>query len=157
VRQYGLERLADAGEEEAVRGRHRDFYLALAEQAAPELETGRQPDLVAALDPEAANLAAAIDHALGSTPPLAVRLCAAVYRYWASRRRFTESELAFSRWLEACGARDSALSARALRGRAYLAIQAGKYEAAEAHATGCPRPGAGRSRVLAWDDDDRHG
>jgi predicted ATPase len=68
VRQYGIERLGEAGEEEAVRGRHRDFFLALSEQAGPHLETGRQREWLELLDPEAANLAAAIDYAMGSQP-----------------------------------------------------------------------------------------
>ena len=37
LRQYALERLAAAGEAAAARARHRDWYLALAEAAEPEL------------------------------------------------------------------------------------------------------------------------
>ena len=76
MRQYGLERLAEAGEENELRGRHRDFYLALTEEAGPQLETGRQREWLEGLDPEAANLAAAIDYALRSEPALALRFCA---------------------------------------------------------------------------------
>ena len=76
VREYALEQLADAGEEEALRRRHRDFFLALAEEAAPHLDTGRQREWLEILDPEAANLAAAIEYALASEPPLALRFCA---------------------------------------------------------------------------------
>src|SRR5262245_18944158 len=58
VRQYGMERLGEAGEEEeeeeeALRDRHRNYFLDLAEQAAPHLETGRQPEWLERLDPEA--------------------------------------------------------------------------------------------------------
>jgi len=135
VRQYGLERLVEAREEHELRNRHRDFFLALAEHAAPELETGRLPEWVAVLDPEAANLAAAIDYALSSEPSAALRFCAALYRYWSARGRFAEAELVQSRALEACGDREPALRARVLRGRTYLASQAGEYEAGQAHAT----------------------
>ena len=135
VRQYGLERLADAGEEVAVRRRHRDFFLALAEEAAPHLDTGRQREWLEILDPEAANLAAAIDYALPSEPPLALRFCAALYRWWVARGRFAEAELALSRSLNACGEEDPALRARALERRARVAINAGEFEAAESHAT----------------------
>src|SRR5262245_5916421 len=58
VRQYGLERLADA-DEDRVRARHRDHFLALAEEAAPHLETQDQSEWLRLLDPEANNLAAA--------------------------------------------------------------------------------------------------
>jgi predicted ATPase/DNA-binding CsgD family transcriptional regulator len=135
VRQYGLERLAAAGEGDAVRGRHGEFFLALAEQAGPELETGRQRECLERLDPESANLAAAIDWALRLKPPLALRFCAALYRWWGARGRFAEAELATSRSLGACGERESALRARVLHGRAYLANWTGDFASAETHAT----------------------
>jgi DNA-binding CsgD family transcriptional regulator len=135
VRQYGVERLAEAGEADEVRGRHRDFFLGLAEQAAPHLETGRQREWLERLDPEAANLAAAIDWTLGSEPSLALRFCAALYRWWGARGRFAEAELAYSRSLAACADREPALRARVLHGRAYLVNWTGDYKAAEAHAT----------------------
>ena len=122
MRQYGLERLAEAGEEEALRARHRDFFLALAEGAGPHLETGRQRESLEPLDPEAANLAAAIDYALRSEPPLALRFCAALYRWWCARGRFAEAELAHSRSLDACGDREPGLRARAFESRAYIAL-----------------------------------
>ena len=135
VRQYGLERLADAGEDETVRARHRDHFLALSEAAGPHLETGRQLESLEILDPEAANLAAAIDCALGSEPALPVRFCAALYRWWCARGRFAEAELAHSRSLEVCGDREPAVRARAFHSRAYIAIWVGEFQAAEAHAT----------------------
>jgi predicted ATPase/class 3 adenylate cyclase/DNA-binding CsgD family transcriptional regulator len=135
VRQYGLERLAEACEEETLRARHVDFFLALAERAAPHLETGRQREWVEALDPEAANLAAAIDHALKSAPAVALRFCAALCRWWCTRGRFAEAQLAYSRSLDACGEREPALRARVLERRAFTAIWTADYEAVEAHAT----------------------
>jgi predicted ATPase/DNA-binding SARP family transcriptional activator len=135
VRQYALERLTEAGEENTLRGRHRDVFLALAQEAGPQLETGRQREWLELLDPEAANLAAAIDWALRSEPALALRFCAALYRWWCARGRFAEAELAHSRSLDACGDREPGLRARVLHGRAYTAIWAGDSDAAEAQAT----------------------
>jgi predicted ATPase/DNA-binding CsgD family transcriptional regulator len=134
VRQYGLERLAAADEEATVRGAHRDVFLALAEEAGPRLETDRQREWFERLDPEAANLAAAIDWALRSDPALALRFCVALYRWWGGRARFAEAELAHSRSLHACGDREPALRARVFRGRAWLATTIAGHEAAEAHA-----------------------
>jgi hypothetical protein len=96
VREYGFERLAEAGEEEALRGHERDFFVALAEEAALHFETGRQREWFELLDPEAANLAAAIDWALRSEPRLALRFCAALSRWWCARGRLAEAELAFA-------------------------------------------------------------
>ena len=135
VRQYGLERLAEAGEEETIRARHRDHFLVLAERANPHLETARLPEFLELLDPEAANLAAAIDCALATEPRLALRFGVALYRWWSARGRFAEAELAQSRSLEACGDAEPGLRARVLQRSARVAIAAGKFEAAEAHAT----------------------
>jgi predicted ATPase/DNA-binding NarL/FixJ family response regulator len=135
VRQYGLERLAESGEEGAARDRHRDHFLALAEQAAPHLDTARQPEWLRILDPEAANLAAAIEYALFSEPELALRLCVALHRWWFARGRFAEAELAHSRSLKACGDAEPGLRARVLRCRAWVAIGSGEFDAGESHAT----------------------
>ena len=136
VREYGLERLTAAGETELVRDRHRDVFLALAEEAAPHLESPRQAEWLARLEPEAANLAAAIEHALGSDPSVALRLCAALYPFWRARGRFAEAALAQSRAL-AAGARRRAR--RCARGcsvtSATRSIGQGDPEAAHAHAT----------------------
>jgi predicted ATPase/class 3 adenylate cyclase/DNA-binding CsgD family transcriptional regulator len=130
VREYGLERLADAGEVEGIRTRHRDAFLALAQRAAPELETERQPEWLQLLDPEAANLATAIDFALGTAPELALRFCIAIHRWWGIRGRYREAELAFTRSLEAGGAEDEGLRARAHEARAYLRVWTGEFDAA---------------------------
>jgi predicted ATPase/DNA-binding CsgD family transcriptional regulator len=135
VRQYALERLVDAHEEEALRRRHRDHFLAFAEQAAPHLETGRQGEWLELLDPEAANLAAALEYALCSEPRLALRFCAALYRWWWTRGRFAEAKLAHSRSLDACGDREPELRARVFHGHALVSTGAGDFEAAESHAT----------------------
>jgi predicted ATPase len=41
-REYGLERLADRGETDAVARRHANYFLALVEQAEPDLLGPRQ-------------------------------------------------------------------------------------------------------------------
>src|SRR5262245_8847457 len=135
VRQYGLERLGEAGEEEAARTRHRDHFLALAEEATPHLETARQHEWLEVLDPESANLAAAIDYAVRSDPPLALRFCVALRGWWRPRGRSSEAELVHSRSLDSCGDRQPALRARAIESRADLTLWVGDFAAAEAHAT----------------------
>jgi predicted ATPase/DNA-binding CsgD family transcriptional regulator len=135
LRQYGLERLTEAGEEELLHDRHRDFFLALAERAAPHLETERQGEWFEVLDPEAANLAAAIDHAIRSDPPLALRLCTALFMWWRGRQTFTQAQAAYSRALAAADEGPSASRARALWGRGNNALGLGEFEAAGADAT----------------------
>ncbi|WP_082950511.1 MULTISPECIES: LuxR C-terminal-related transcriptional regulator [unclassified Mycobacterium] len=95
VRQYGLEKLAESGEAEAVRIRHRDHYTA----AAAELESRMRGDgspLVPWAELEMANLRAA--HAwscdAGEFDP-ALRLVSALQRVWLTRGRFREGVTGF--------------------------------------------------------------
>jgi len=134
VRQYALERLADSGEADAVRDRHRDAYLALAERAAPDLETARQRDWLNTLHAEAANFAAAIERATTTDPERALRLCTALTHLWRAHARYAEADAAFGRALDAADAMPSVWRARASWGRAFLAIYAGDLAAGEVHA-----------------------
>ena len=60
IREYGLERLAEAGETEATREAHAAYYLALAEEAEPHLKGAEQIRWFARLEQERANLRAAL-------------------------------------------------------------------------------------------------
>jgi predicted ATPase/DNA-binding CsgD family transcriptional regulator len=135
VRQYAIERLSETGEEEEQRRRHRDAFLALAERARPQFETARQREWLEILDPEAANLAVAIEEALSSDPRLALRFCVALHRWWSARGRLAEAERAHSRALGACIEPVPALRSRALHSRSWTAISAGDIDAAAAYAT----------------------
>jgi predicted ATPase/class 3 adenylate cyclase/DNA-binding CsgD family transcriptional regulator len=135
VREYGLERLAEAGEEEEIRTHHRDAFLALAETAGPKLETAHQVEGLELLDPEVGNLAAAIDFALRTEPARALRLCIAAHRWWAIRGRYLEAELAFTRSLETGSEVEAGLRARAYEARAYVKVWTAEFEAAAADAT----------------------
>src|SRR5205807_2685870 len=68
VREYALDLLSESGERDALRERHRGFFLALAERIEPQLVTINQREWLRALDPEAANFEAAIEHAAGTDP-----------------------------------------------------------------------------------------
>jgi non-specific serine/threonine protein kinase len=59
VRQYAHDRLNEASESEATRNRHLEFYVALAEEAQPELLGREQSAWFARLDPERENFLAA--------------------------------------------------------------------------------------------------
>ena len=113
VRQYALERLLDAGEAEGVRDRHRDAMLELAETIAPQLHGPGQREWLEVLDGEAANLTAALDHAVETDGERALRLSVALTFWWrlrgsAARRRARVHP-----------------SARRRRSRAVLAARAG--------------------------------
>ncbi|MFF3836572.1 BTAD domain-containing putative transcriptional regulator [Streptomyces sp. NPDC001930] len=96
VAAYCLERLADAGETEAVRERHLTHYLRLAEDAGPALRGPDQRRRLARLDAETSNLRAALDRALAApgtrgNAEAALRLVDALAWYWVMRGRLGEA------------------------------------------------------------------
>jgi predicted ATPase/DNA-binding CsgD family transcriptional regulator len=132
VREYGLERLRESGEEEAVRRAHAGYYLALAEEAEPRLTTSEQVRWLDALEDENGNLGAALSWAQErGEAEMALRLCGALWRFWYVRGRSTEGR----RWLEqalslsAEGA--ESLRARALNGAGHLAWSQGDHDRAK--------------------------
>ena len=134
VRQYALERLDDAGERELMRDRHRDALLAFAERQRREALTPRQPAVFAALDPEAANLAAAFDRALETDPPKALRMCLALDFWFRARARFREADDAYARAIGASGP-PPVLRARALAAWAWIVGSWGDFNRANELAT----------------------
>jgi predicted ATPase/DNA-binding CsgD family transcriptional regulator/DNA-binding XRE family transcriptional regulator len=90
VRQYGLERLREAGEEAAVRTRHARRCLALAVRAEQELFGRDQLAWLARLDLEHDNLRAAVAWAIEADPEAAVRLVASLSPYCRLRAHYAE-------------------------------------------------------------------
>jgi predicted ATPase/DNA-binding SARP family transcriptional activator len=92
IRAYGLERLAEAGEEERVRGAHVAYFVRLAETAEPELRGRRQMSWLGRLSAEHDNLHAGMRWAISRRDtPVAVRFCAALGWYWWLRGHRAES------------------------------------------------------------------
>ena len=87
VREYARERLNEAKDGDAVRARHLEFYLALAEEAGPGLIGPKQGEWLELLDLERENLLAA--HATCDRSEnggaLGLRWAHALKRYWVSR------------------------------------------------------------------------
>jgi predicted ATPase/transcriptional regulator with XRE-family HTH domain len=129
VREYAAARLAEAGEAVEVSQRHALYYLALAEEAEPNLTRAGHQDWFRQLDAERGNFRRAMAWAIerGETE-LALRYTAALWRFWRQLGEFTEGR----RWTDsALGMADDApasLRARALRAAAALAFPQGDYE-----------------------------
>jgi len=130
VREYALEQLARSGEEEEIRRRHLDHFLALAEAAEPELFAPDQITWFARLEDEHDNLRAALTSALDSGDPLSgLRLAVAIRRFWSIHGHLAEGREALERALAASPAEPSGLRARALNGAGILAGEQGDFEA----------------------------
>ncbi|OBB67197.1 LuxR C-terminal-related transcriptional regulator [Mycobacterium sp. 852014-50255_SCH5639931] len=95
VRQYGLEKLAESGEAEAVRIRHRDHYTGAAVALQARMRGDGTP-LVPWAELEMANLRAAHSWSCdaGEFEP-ALQLVSALQRLWVTRARFREGVAGF--------------------------------------------------------------
>ncbi|MGJ0153955.1 ATP-binding protein [Streptomyces sp. CH8.1] len=83
IRAYGLDRLAEAGEEERLRRAHAAYFTELARTADPYLRRAEQLEWLARLAAEHDNLSAALRGAIAAGDArAAVRLVAAAGWYW---------------------------------------------------------------------------
>ncbi|HZG68515.1 MAG TPA: helix-turn-helix domain-containing protein, partial [Herpetosiphonaceae bacterium] len=100
VRQYAGEKLRDVGESTATSDRHLDYYLNVAEAAAPRLVGPEQPAWLARLESEHENLRAALGWALETRQvERALRLAAALKRFWYFRGYWSEGRTWLARAL----------------------------------------------------------
>ncbi len=94
IREYGEERLEASGEAGRVRGAHAEYFLTLAERAAPELTGPEQVRWLDRLETEHDNLRAALEWLSRAdeeqTTAAELRLVAALWRFWDIRGYLTE-------------------------------------------------------------------
>ncbi len=95
IREYGLEVLAASEEMETTRHMHATYYLALAEEAEPELAGPQQTIWLERLEREHDNLRAAMQWLLEQEGreqgrEMALRLGAALLRFWEVRGHWSE-------------------------------------------------------------------
>jgi predicted ATPase/DNA-binding XRE family transcriptional regulator len=132
VREYGLERLAAAGEDAATRDTHAAYFLALAERAEPELVGPAQREWLDRLEADHPNLRAALDWLTERGEiAAALRLAAACSWLWWYRGHFAEGRA----HLEALLAQPNAASharpwAAAMKGLGMLTHGQGETERA---------------------------
>lgn len=137
IREYGLEVLASSGEVEAICEAHATHYLALAEQAEPQMLGPKQFIWYKRLEREHDNLRAALNWLLkqGSDAhrsELALRLGGALAQFWEFRgymsegRHWLERVLSLSRGVRSAGV------AKALIGAATIAAFQDDFGQAEA-------------------------
>jgi predicted ATPase/Tfp pilus assembly protein PilF/transcriptional regulator with XRE-family HTH domain len=130
IREYGLERLAGSGELEALRERHLDWCLALAEGAEPLLRGSEQGQWLERLDAEHDNLRAALAWARErGAGEQGLRLAGTLWRFWEIRGYLSEGR----GWLESMlaagtgGSAPATARARSLNGAGTLAFAQGEY------------------------------
>jgi predicted ATPase len=85
IREYGLERLAQSGEAEALRQAHARYFMALAEEAEPHMFGPEQATWVKRLETEHDNLRAALAWTIDNAIEIGVRLAGVLGRFWFFR------------------------------------------------------------------------
>jgi predicted ATPase/class 3 adenylate cyclase/DNA-binding CsgD family transcriptional regulator len=128
IRYFARERLVEAGESDATRHRHLAAFLALAEQAAPEIALSDGPEWLSRLEREHDNLRAALEWAQAEhQDDLFLRLCGALTLFWELRGYLAEGGRWFARALATEG-EPSVIRARALWGAAHVALYGNEFE-----------------------------
>ena len=139
VRAYAKDRLAEAEDVETVGERHRDYFLALAEEAEPKLMGSEQAKWLSRLEQEHDNLRSALEWSLaglGSTGGL--RLCGALQRFWWTRGHISEGREWCARALAGAQAEElTPARAKALSAAGLLAYWQGDYTSARARHEEC--------------------
>ncbi|HUN34645.1 MAG TPA: LuxR C-terminal-related transcriptional regulator, partial [Trebonia sp.] len=135
VREYASGQLDALGAAAARTARiaHRDYYVALAEAAAPQLIGPGQAEWLDRLDAELGNLRAAIAVSLAQADPgPGLRLAASLRVFWRVRGHAAEAGDVLRALLDAPGAREATLPrARALAAAARLLGHTGGHATAE--------------------------
>ena len=130
LREFALERLAEHAVEEDTRRRHALHFLALAEEAEPELTRRDQLLWYDRLDREHDNVRAALEFALECEPEVALRLVGSLWLFWEVRDHAAEG----LRWASRALAHPVASQrsrARALASAGWLAWSVGDARASE--------------------------
>ncbi len=130
IRQYAAEILHQSGAFNQIVNRHRDWALALAQEAAPQLNGAAQEEWLTRLDEEHDNLRAALaETALGPAGALAgLQLANTLFHFWRVRGYYSEGRGHLGRVLEHQDAQaDTAERAKALNGLAMLATLQGDF------------------------------
>jgi predicted ATPase/class 3 adenylate cyclase len=134
IREFAAERMEGSGEGDELRRRHADLFLALAEEAEPELKRGSPRRWLDRLEAEHENLRAALDRLeLWGETQGALQLAGAMWPFWQIRGHFKEARRRLERVL-ASDDRPTTTRARALAGMAMLTDDAGDLAAARLRA-----------------------
>lgn len=163
IREFGLERLEESGQSDSVGQRHTEYYLSLAESAAPQLVGPDQARWLDRIDEDLANVRTALDRLTKAGDMSGVlRLGGALSWFWFVRGHLTEGRA----WIECALVEEETrrleikqptLVARARLGAGKLALFQGDLAAARVHleasaalcrAAGVCEPGGRAARVL---------
>jgi tetratricopeptide (TPR) repeat protein len=92
LREFGLEKLEESGEQATIRNRHAHFFLSIAEQTEARLEGAGQVEWINRMDQEHDNLRAALEWSktADGTAETCLRLAGALGLFWEACGYYTE-------------------------------------------------------------------
>jgi predicted ATPase/class 3 adenylate cyclase len=132
IHEYARERLEALRDAEAVRRQHADFFLALAEEAEPQLIDHNQARRLREFDRELGNVRVALRWFVDAAQPqLALRLASALLWYWDIRGKTNEGRTWLTAGLAAKEALPTPVRAKALAASGTLALRERDCEASE--------------------------
>ncbi len=145
LREYGLELLAATGELQTTQAVHAHFFLALAEQAEPELQGPNQALWVERLEQEHDNLRAALEWAMEDVTDeqaaerrdIALCLSAALWHFWEMHGHYSEARTFLERALARSEEADVSLRVKVLHAGASVTLHYCDYARAEGMAQLC--------------------
>ena len=130
VSQYAREKLRESAEESQARMSHAEYYLALAEEAEPELSGDRrQGEWLDRLEAEHDNFRAALGFSLeGEDAELGLRLAGVLGGFWYKRGYLREGRWWLEREISAGGTSSAMERATALDQAGWMALYQGDLE-----------------------------
>ena len=126
IREFAEERLEQAGEAGDVRERHIEFFLAMAERAAPELRGAAQFDWYTRLELDHDNLRSALSTLCErEDAERGLRLAISLWRFWRMHDHLAEGSRALDTFLRLSHGPPDSLRTQALIGASRLAMDQG--------------------------------
>jgi predicted ATPase len=131
IREYALEALEESGETEEVRDRHLDYFLALVEEAEPNLTGADQREWYDRLAVENDNVREALSYACDTGDgERALMLAGTIWRFWWNRGDTAESAHWYARAFAVGEDASPTARARGVFGAAHIAEARGDAEQA---------------------------
>ncbi len=128
IHEYAAEKLKESREYEELRALHAAYFLAFAEEAAPEIEGPDQVSWMERVETEHDNLRAAHSWSLeAGDAESALRIGGALWWFWVIRGHLSESRRWLSAGLSGGEAAPAGVRARALLALGDLALRQGDY------------------------------
>ena len=129
IHEFAREKLEESGEAEAIKRAHAEYFLAVAEEAEPELVGPDQVAWLDRLEAEHDNLQAALSWSLaGGEIELGLRLAGALWWFWNLRCHWREGRRWYEEGLQRAGKVPQLVRAKALLGAGVLMYKLGDHE-----------------------------